>query len=176
MQGLRPDTVELAVRGPIARADLPGLCDRVCAILGATRPAVALCDVRGVDPDAVTVESLVSTIPLGGPDQVDSFAIVWWPGPGTDDVTAVVRGVAVVDLASPGGTRRFDSRVIRPWHLADFGAVIAVRVTGADAPLDRLGEAADVVGPARAAFRAASSAILPAVANGQPVRRHGFTP
>ena len=58
MQGLRPDTVELAVRGPIARADLPGLCDRVCAILGATRPAVALCDVRGVDPDAVTVDAL----------------------------------------------------------------------------------------------------------------------
>jgi ABC-type transporter Mla MlaB component len=53
-----PDTVELAIRGPIARADLPGLCNRVCAILGARRPAVALCDVRGVDPDAVTVDAL----------------------------------------------------------------------------------------------------------------------
>jgi ABC-type transporter Mla MlaB component len=58
MQGLRPDTVELAIRGPIARADLPGLCNRVCAILGARRTAVALCDVTGVDPDAVTVDAL----------------------------------------------------------------------------------------------------------------------
>jgi ABC-type transporter Mla MlaB component len=54
----RPDTVELAIRGPIARADLPGLCNRVCAVLGARRPAVALCDVTGVDPDAVTVDAL----------------------------------------------------------------------------------------------------------------------
>jgi|RhiMethySRZTD1v2_1073278.scaffolds.fasta_scaffold1731620_1 ABC-type transporter Mla MlaB component len=58
MQAPRPDTVELAFRGPIARSDLPGLCDRVCAILGATRSAVALCDVAGVDPDAVTVDAL----------------------------------------------------------------------------------------------------------------------
>ena len=54
----RPDTVAFAVRGPIARGDLPGLCDRVCAILGTRTSAIALCDVAGVDPDAVTVDAL----------------------------------------------------------------------------------------------------------------------
>jgi ABC-type transporter Mla MlaB component len=51
-------TVAFAVRGPIARADLPGLCDRVCALLGKTSAGLALCDVRGVDPNAVTVDAL----------------------------------------------------------------------------------------------------------------------
>jgi ABC-type transporter Mla MlaB component len=50
--------VAFAIRGPIARADLPGLCDRVCGILGPRSAAVALCDVTGVDPDAVTVDAL----------------------------------------------------------------------------------------------------------------------
>lgn len=53
-----PDTVAFAIRGPIARADLPGLCDRVCMLLGAPSPDVALCDVTGIDPDAVTVDAL----------------------------------------------------------------------------------------------------------------------
>jgi ABC-type transporter Mla MlaB component len=47
-----------AVWGPIRRADLPGLCDRVCALLSEARPTVALCDVNGVEPDAVTVDAL----------------------------------------------------------------------------------------------------------------------
>ena len=51
-------TVDFAVRGPIARGDLPGLCDRVCALFAGSRPDVALCDVSGVDPDAVTVDAL----------------------------------------------------------------------------------------------------------------------
>jgi ABC-type transporter Mla MlaB component len=46
-----------AIRGPIARSDLPGLCDRVCALLHETSGTVA-CDVRGVPPDAVTVDAL----------------------------------------------------------------------------------------------------------------------
>jgi ABC-type transporter Mla MlaB component len=54
----RPDTVAFAIRGPITRADLPGLCDRVCRLLTETRPTVAYCDVRGIDPDAVTVDAL----------------------------------------------------------------------------------------------------------------------
>jgi ABC-type transporter Mla MlaB component len=51
-------TVALAVRGPIARTDLPGLCDRVCALLSDSGASVVLCDVRGVEPDAVTVDAL----------------------------------------------------------------------------------------------------------------------
>ena len=53
-----PRTVAFAIGGPIARADLPGLCERVCALLARTRADVALCDVSGVDPDAVTVDAL----------------------------------------------------------------------------------------------------------------------
>ena len=51
-------TVAFAIGGPIARADLPGLCARVCGLLEGTRAAVVLCDVRGVEPDAVTVDAL----------------------------------------------------------------------------------------------------------------------
>jgi ABC-type transporter Mla MlaB component len=53
------ETIAFAIGGPIARADLPGLCDRVCALLEKSRAAVALCDVGGVvDCDAVTGDTL----------------------------------------------------------------------------------------------------------------------
>ena len=58
MAPVTPRVLELAVYGPIARSDLPGLCDRLCASLGSSGADVALCDVRGVEPDAVTVEAL----------------------------------------------------------------------------------------------------------------------
>ena len=53
-----PHTVAFALCGPITRADLPGLCNRVCGLLNQSRAQVALCDVTGVDPDAVTVDAL----------------------------------------------------------------------------------------------------------------------
>ena len=53
----RPHVVTFAISGPITRADLPGLCDRVCAILGRSG-ATVVCDVAGVEPDAVTVDAL----------------------------------------------------------------------------------------------------------------------
>jgi ABC-type transporter Mla MlaB component len=49
---------DFAIWGPIARDDLPGLCDRVCAELRARGPGAARCDVAGVEPDAVTVDAL----------------------------------------------------------------------------------------------------------------------
>jgi ABC-type transporter Mla MlaB component len=51
-------TVAFAIRGPITRADLPGLADRVCRLLRESGATVALCDVHGVEPDAVTVDAL----------------------------------------------------------------------------------------------------------------------
>ena len=51
-------TITFAVSGPIAREDLPGLCDRVCALFASTRPDIAYCDVQSVEPDAVTVDAL----------------------------------------------------------------------------------------------------------------------
>ena len=53
-----PATISFAVWGPIARDDLPGLCDRVCAVLWSTKARVAFCDVESVEPDAVTVDAL----------------------------------------------------------------------------------------------------------------------
>jgi ABC-type transporter Mla MlaB component len=51
-------TLAFAVRGPIARADLQGLCDRICALLRASGAGDAVCDVATVSPDAVTVDAL----------------------------------------------------------------------------------------------------------------------
>jgi len=53
-----PGRITFAIYGPIARSDLPGLCDRVCALLEQGGPTVAMCDVHGVQADAVTVDAL----------------------------------------------------------------------------------------------------------------------
>lgn len=58
MAVLGPHVVAFAIRGTIDRADLPGLCERVCVLLETSGAAVALCDVGGVHPDAVTVDAL----------------------------------------------------------------------------------------------------------------------
>jgi len=58
MAASAPQPIAFAITGPIARADLPGLCERVCALLEQTDADVALCDVSGVEPDAVTVDAL----------------------------------------------------------------------------------------------------------------------
>jgi hypothetical protein len=50
--------VAFAIRGPIAEADLPGLCARVCDLLAQTTGEVVTCDVTDVCPDAVTVDAL----------------------------------------------------------------------------------------------------------------------
>jgi ABC-type transporter Mla MlaB component len=51
-------TVSFAIRGPIARDDLPGLSERICALMSASDARILLCDVQGVEPDAVTVDAL----------------------------------------------------------------------------------------------------------------------
>lgn len=53
-----PRAVSLAIRGPLERADLPGLYSRVCEVLAASAGAVIQCDVAGIAPDAVAVEAL----------------------------------------------------------------------------------------------------------------------
>ncbi|HWV88225.1 MAG TPA: hypothetical protein VNZ62_22450 [Capillimicrobium sp.] len=58
MAALPERSVLFAISGPIARADLPGLCDRVCALLTETAPQIAYCDVRTVPADAVTADAL----------------------------------------------------------------------------------------------------------------------
>jgi STAS domain len=53
-----PYTVAVAIRGPIARDDLPGLCERVCTRLRDHPGSLVVCDVCGVEPDAVVVDAL----------------------------------------------------------------------------------------------------------------------
>jgi ABC-type transporter Mla MlaB component len=53
-----PQTLAFAIRGPIERNDLPGLCERVCSLLELSGADVAVCDVHGVEPDAVTADAL----------------------------------------------------------------------------------------------------------------------
>lgn len=57
MRTTGPHEVAFAIRGPITRADLPGLCERVCERLSGAG-SVLCCDVAGVEPDAVTVDAL----------------------------------------------------------------------------------------------------------------------
>jgi ABC-type transporter Mla MlaB component len=58
MSGLAPHTIAFAVRGPIARADLPALSGRICALLAESGAELALCDVNEAATDAVTVDAL----------------------------------------------------------------------------------------------------------------------
>ena len=53
-----PSTITFAIRGPIARSDLPALYSRVCLMLTQSRADVAVCDVTGVVADAVSVDAL----------------------------------------------------------------------------------------------------------------------
>lgn len=52
------NVITFAITGPIAPTDLPGLCRRVCALLDRTDAEAAVCEVRGVNADAVTVDAL----------------------------------------------------------------------------------------------------------------------
>lgn len=58
MATTEPRAIAFTIHGPIARSELPGLCDRVCALLQEARPDVVYCEVGGVEPDAVTVDAL----------------------------------------------------------------------------------------------------------------------
>ncbi|SFR87345.1 hypothetical protein SAMN05428970_3426 [Agromyces sp. CF514] len=151
--------------------------DRFIAVLAAPADGSALTALTAITADAdVAIEQLVQAIPgvAASADGVDQgFAVVWWPHVANEviaavaadggaaattsegaTVTAVVRGEAVVDLDSPGGSRRFDARGIRPWHLAEFRDVTGIRITAADAPLRRRSDAAEPTAPARTSFRA----------------------
>jgi predicted lactoylglutathione lyase/ABC-type transporter Mla MlaB component len=53
----RAHSIAFAISGPISRADLPGLCTRVCGLLSGGAE-IAFCDVADVQCDAVTVDAL----------------------------------------------------------------------------------------------------------------------
>ena len=54
-----PTTIVLSLGGPLARADLPALCDRGRALLDASGADVLVCDVSGLaEADAVAVDAV----------------------------------------------------------------------------------------------------------------------
>ena len=121
--------------------------------VGTSTPVIAALHALAAEP-VVEIETLVALIPLGGADDVHSFAVIV-PGStvvatGTDPaphdgipVHAVVRGAIAVDVFSIGGSRRFTDRNIRPWLLAEFQAVTGLVVgspLAAVASADRLGD------------------------------------
>lgn len=53
-----PHTVAFAIRGPITCADLPGLSHRVCELLTESGAGIVVCEVCGLEPDAVAVDAL----------------------------------------------------------------------------------------------------------------------
>lgn len=53
-----PRAVTFAIGGPIAVANLPGLCARICALLEASGARLAVCDATGIGVTAATVDAL----------------------------------------------------------------------------------------------------------------------
>jgi ABC-type transporter Mla MlaB component len=53
-----PQSVACTVRGPLVRADLPGLCRRAAGLLDGSGAGELVCDVRHIDADAVAIEAL----------------------------------------------------------------------------------------------------------------------
>ena len=150
-------------RGSVTSTATPGASawdvivgDRFIVALSAPAPDSVLTSLAEAASQATPVlEELVGRLPFGEVDAVESFALVWWRGDEPTELTAVVRGDAVIDLESPGGSRRFDARDIRPWLLADFHDVTGLRLTGAGAPLEPL-RGGEAVRHARASLRASA--------------------
>lgn len=53
-----PVAIPFTIRGPLRRSELPTLYARFCAAVGEHGPDLVLCDVRGVEADAVAVDAL----------------------------------------------------------------------------------------------------------------------
>lgn len=159
-------------RGTVSSHAIPGAAawdaivgERFVVVLAAPAADDVLAALAGVAADhGLALESLVAAIPARLDDDEQDFALVWWMGDDPGSVTAVVRGGAVVDLESPGGSRRFDGRGIKPWHLAEFHDVSAVRLTGAASVLEPV-TGGTVVAHARARLRASAVEWQRAVAS-----------
>ncbi|TFD48890.1 FHA domain-containing protein [Cryobacterium frigoriphilum] len=103
-----------------------------------TARGVVDCLTERVLDEALDLESIVALLPLTGAEAITSFLVVV-PRQATDGdgipVSAVVRGTAMADVFSIGGSRRFSDRGIRPWLLADFRAVTGLVIGSMDAPM-----------------------------------------
>ncbi|MFF1572018.1 FHA domain-containing protein [Leifsonia sp. NPDC058292] len=87
--------------------------------------------------ELATIESVVGAFPLTGEDAVRSFAVAELGEQNAAHeivVTAVVRGSAVVDVFSVGGSRRFAAGGVQPWVLAEFRSVTGLVLGGDELP------------------------------------------
>nr|WP_228494656.1 FHA domain-containing protein [Clavibacter sp. VKM Ac-2873] len=115
---------------------------------------------RAVADPAVTAEALVGALPLRGPDEVASFAVIVHEATGTRGarLQVVLRGDAVVDadVDGVGDPRRVDARQAQPFYLATLDRVRAYRAGRADAGHDTAATPADGL-PLRAGVVAADA-------------------
>jgi hypothetical protein len=127
------------VLAPGQRAELTFVVGRgfLAAVpVGASASLIEKLSAQTAEP-SVQLETLVALMPLAGEHKIESFIIVV-PGTADDDdgvpVSIVVRGEIAAEIYSVGGSRRFSDRDIRPWHLADFQAVVGIDIVLAGAP------------------------------------------
>lgn len=119
----------------------PGL---VVVLDGGCSPAVLSRLWLEMSEESTSFEGVVQTIPLLGADAVTSFAVAAWEadGPSSTVFSVVTRGAAVVDVhTADAEPRRFSSQGLRPWHLASFSEVTALRFAGTS---DAEGNAAEL--------------------------------
>lgn len=105
----------------------PGL---VAVLGGACVPTVLRRVWAEMSSPSPSLEKVVESIPLLGPDGVASFAVAALEGGGAHPllVSVVARGDSVVDLYSAERpSRRFSSQGLQPWHLASFAQVVGIR-------------------------------------------------
>jgi ABC-type transporter Mla MlaB component len=91
--------ITFAIRGPISRDDLAGLCDRVCALLSGHPGTVLRCDVTGVGVDAVTIDAL-ARLQLGAQRQGCRVRLVGV----TDELRDLVAFMGLTDVLVEAGS------------------------------------------------------------------------
>jgi ABC-type transporter Mla MlaB component len=106
-----PNTLAFTIQGPIGRADLPGLCDRVCSLLTESGADVVLCDVCDVEPDAVTVDALarlqLAARRTGCQVQLRG---------GSQELCALVEFMGLADVLCVGRPAGYPDRRRGTWH------------------------------------------------------------
>ena len=123
----------------------PGL---VAVLGGACTPAVLSRVWAEISNTSPSLEKVVESIPLLGPDGVASFAVAALEGGDAHPllVSIVARGDPVVDLYSTDRPpRRFSSQGLQPWHLASFSRVTGVRFASSSS-VDPVADAPTVSG------------------------------
>jgi hypothetical protein len=128
-----------SARAGAASAGIAVVTPRAVVVLPDGAPARVVEDLWRVAADpAAVAESLVAALPLRGPDEVASFAVLVHEHEGPDGVRVqvVLRGDAVVDAddGDADGPRRVDARGVVPFYLAALDRVRAYRAGHASAP------------------------------------------